>query len=345
MEHKSRSNKQRIISFSSLYRAGNICARNVRWKDSVSAYHNHSLVHTYRLRKALVNGKYKISPYSKFFVYEPKKREITSTRFKDRVFQRSLCDNYLYDEFTNGFIKNNCACQIGKGTDYARNILASMMRECGDTQYWVLKGDLKDFFGSTPHSYAKEAIAKRIDDEWVRQCVYDIIDSFDGNKGIGLGSQVSQIIQLAVLDDMDKLITEGLGIKYYVRYMDDFILICRSRNYLRYCRRKIERYLESVGLRLSPKKTQLFRLSQPIHFLGFSFRLHDTGMITRKLLEHNIRDEKRRLRKMAEMIPKAQLDACYQSWRAFAMKSDSRGRIMMMDRFYVHLERNTNHGN
>lgn len=326
--------KKKVVSFSSLYRAENICARNVRWKDSVSAYHNNSLVHTYRLKQSLVNGKYKISPYSKFFVYEPKKREITSTRFKDRVFQRSLCDNYLYDGLTKDFVQNNCACQTGKGTDYARGVLVDMLRECGSTNCWCLKGDLKDFFGSTPHKYAKEAAAKRIDDEWARQCVNDIIDSFDGDKGIGLGSQVSQIIQLAVLDDMDKLITGKLGIALYVRYMDDFIVIHKSRNYLRYCRKQIECFLEMIGLRLSPKKTQLFRLRQPIHFLGFSFQLHGTGRVTRKLLEHNIRDEKRRLRKMAGMIPSAQLDACYQSWRAFAMKSDSRGRIMMMDRFY-----------
>lgn len=329
--------KDKIISFSSLYKAATICARNVRWKDSVSSYYNHSLIHTYKLRQSLLKGEYKISPYSKFFVYEPKKREITSTKFKDRVFQRSLCDNYLYQELTKGFIKTNCACQIGKGTDYARDILKNMLKECNNTNWWCLKCDLKDFFGSTSHVLAKSAIINRVGDEYVRNCVYDIIDSFDGDKGIGLGSQVSQIIQLAVLDDMDKLITKDLNIVFYVRYMDDFILFHKSRNYLQYARKKINEYLVKNGLRLSPKKTQLFRLYKPIHFLGFSFQLHGNGKITKKLLKHNTKDERRRLKKMYKTINEEHFKECYQSWRAFASKSNSRGRIMKMDRFYKSL--------
>lgn len=331
--------KEKIISFSSLYKATRLCAKNVKWKDSVSSFYNHSLTHVYKLRQSLLDGTYKISPYSKFLVYEPKKREITSTRFKDRVFQRSLCDNYLYEELTKGFIKNNCACQLGKGTDYARDILANMMRQCNNTEYWCLKCDLKDFFGSTPHILAKKAISDRVVNEYAINNVYEIIDSYVGDKGIGLGSQVSQIIQLAVLDDMDKLITKELGIEYYVRYMDDFILFHKSKNYLKYCRKRINNLLASNGLRLSPKKTQLFRLNQPIHFLGFSFKLHSSGRLTRKLLSHNTKDEKKKLVKQSKrvnngLMTQNDFKACYQSWRAFASKSDSRGRIMKMDSFF-----------
>ena len=72
---------------------------------------------------------------------------------------------------------------------------------------------------------AKAAIRKRLTDQQAAYYTDAIIDSFGGDKGIGLGSQVSQITELAVLDDLDHYIKERLRIKHYLRYMDDFILI------------------------------------------------------------------------------------------------------------------------
>lgn len=62
--------------------------------------------------------------------------------------------------------------------------------------------------------------------------VFRIIDSFDGEVGLGLGSQISQIMELLVLNDLDHYIKERLKIKYYIRYMDDFILIHPDKEYL-----------------------------------------------------------------------------------------------------------------
>lgn len=59
-----------------------------------------------------------------------------------------------------------------------------------------------------------------------------VIDSFEGDRGLGLGSQISQIMELLVLNDLDHFIKEKLHIKYYIRYMDDFILIHPDRGYL-----------------------------------------------------------------------------------------------------------------
>ena len=85
----------------------------------------------------------------------------------------------------------------------------------------------------------KAAIAKRVSDPGAYSEVCRIIDSFDHGPdptvGMGLGSQVTQLSQLAVLDDLDHFIKEQLHIKFYVRYMDDFILLHPDKAYLRYC--------------------------------------------------------------------------------------------------------------
>lgn len=86
----------------------------------------------------------------------------------------------------------------------------------------LLKCDISNFFGSTPHDVAIAAIRKRVKDEWAAAEVERIIKSFNqGNNpdvGMGLGSQVTQLVELAVLDDLDHYAKEQLHIKHYIRY-------------------------------------------------------------------------------------------------------------------------------
>lgn len=173
-----------------------------------------------------------------------------------------------------------------------------------------------------------------------------IISSF-GDRGIGLGSQVPQLIQLAVLDELDHIIKERMGISHYVRYMDDFILIHESKSHLRRCEERIIRFLaEERKLCINERKTGSSRISQPIGFLGFRFKLHESGKVTWKLPKGNIAKERRKLRRLIKRVADGKMDErgfddCYQSWRAHAKKSDSRGAIMKMDRYKEKLKWNT----
>ena len=281
--------KEKICKFRSLYKAMYKCKKNVMWKDSVAGYVKNGLVNCYKLRKQLLDSTYKIDKYSVFTIHEPKKREIVSTRMKDRVFQRSLSDNYLYDVITKSFIYDNCACQIGRGTKFARNRLACHMQRsfrANGLNDYVLACDLSNYFGSTKHSVAKNATAS-IGNSWVNRHTDNIIDSFNQGEnpdvGMGLGSQITQLTQLAVLDKLDHFVKERLGIKQYIRYMDDFILIHHDNEYLRYCLIEIKKHIESFELELSTKKTQMFPLKQGIKFLGFTFHLTETGKIIKKI--------------------------------------------------------------
>lgn len=325
------------------------CRKGVMWKDSVARYSNNGLASILKLCNSLKNDTYKIDDYHSFIIYEPKEREIISTKFKDRVFQRSLCDNHLYDAITKSFIYDNCACQVGKGTDFAMDRLnchmQSFFRKHGLNGH-VLKCDIKSYFGSTPHETAKKAVGKNIKDEWVLKHIEGIIDSFslDDNPGIGLGlgSQATQLIQLAVLDELDHFIKEELKIKQYIRYMDDFILIHDDKKYLKECLIKINAKVEELGLRLNTKKTQVFPLKQGINFLGFKFKLTDTGKVIRLLSKQNIKKRKRKLRKFKKLVDegrvtKAKSDECYESWKAHARKGNSYNLLKRMDRYYENL--------
>lgn len=162
--------------------------------------------------------------------------------------------------------------------------------------------------------------------------------------GMGLGSQVTQLVELAVLDDFDHYIKEQLHIKHYIRYNDDFILIHENKDYLRKCKVLVEKWITDLGLRLSPKKTQLFPITQPIHFLGFSFRLTATGKVVMKLLPEKISHERRKLRKLVERakagyLTREQVDECFKSWKAHAEQGDTYNLVNKMYEYYQELWR------
>lgn len=342
--------KSLVGKFSNLYSAMKKCKRGVMWKTSTANFVLHGLIGCLKLRKSLFKGSYKISKYSIFEIFEPKHRKIVSTRIKDRVFQRSLCDNYLTKEITKSFIYDNAACQVDKGTDFARKRLKCLMqryfRKHGLKGY-VLKCDIHDYFGSTAHDIAAKAVHKRVSDDWAYEETKRIIDSFNQGEnpdvGMGLGSQVTQLIELAVLDNLDHYIKEQLRIKPYVRYMDDFILIHEDRDYLKHCLFEITDRLAELGLTLNTKKTQIFPITQPLHFLGFSFLLTSTGKVVMKLLPEKVTHERRKLKRQLNLVRKGQMtieqvDRCFASWVAHASKGDCYRLIKSMRKYYADLK-------
>lgn len=332
----------RAISFGELYDGLRKARRNVMWKDSVAGYSLDGLKNTYKLRQELQSGDYKISKYQRFVIHEPKTREIVATRIRDRQFQRSLCDNILYGDMTRGFIHDNCACQRGKGVDFAMNRLEKHLRDYyreHGTDGWVLKADIHHYFPETPHDVAKQAVRKRVKCDRAYQAAADIIDSFGGEKGIGLGSQVSQLVELAVLDDLDHLIKEKGKIRHYIRYMDDFILIHHDREYLQKVMKAIEKQLTMIGLELN-RKTQIYSLKHGITFLKWRYTLTDSGKVIRKMSRKKITKQRRKIKKLATKVimgslPESALDDSFKSWEANAKRGNSHFEIRRMREYYL----------
>lgn len=339
-----------VCSFDNLYKAMMKCRKGVMWKDSVARYVNNGLINTLKLKNSLDNNTYKIDNYYHFTIHEPKQREIVSTRFKDRVFQRSLCDNYLYHEITRHFIYDNGACQINRGTNFTRNRLKVHLRKYylkHGSEGYVLKIDLKNYFGSTPHIVVKNILRQIIDDEWALLKVFEVIDSYneDGLEvGLGLGSQITQLLQLLVLNRIDHYIKEVLKIKYYIRYMDDLVIIHSDKEKLVHYLEDIRIKMSEIGLALNNRKTQIFKISQGINFLGFKFCLSDSGKVYTLLHHSNINKRKRKLRKYKNMVisgemTKDKVDGNYKAWGAHAKYGNSYKLMYNMDMFYKNLWR------
>lgn len=309
-------------------------------------YEANGLKNTYRLRQDLLNGKYKISPYQHFTVYEPKKREIVATRLKDRQVQKALCMAGLYDDLTEHLIHDDGACQTGKGTDFTLDRMTAHLRryylEHG-AEGWVLKCDIKKFFPYTPHEVAKKAIRKRISDDRAAQAVCNVIDSFEGDVGIGLGSQISQLVELAVLDDLDHFIKERLRIKHYLRYMDDFVLIHPDKSYLQECRKRIDEKVQALGLELN-KKTTLYPLKQGVRMMNWRFVIAaDTGRILRYMNGKKLGKQRRKMRKLMEkeragLLAEGTTRNSFIAWRANAKRGDTFYQRQRMEHYFYDLK-------
>lgn len=337
------STYEKAISFDELHQGLKKSKRNVAWKDSVASYAGNGLRNTYKLRRELLEGSYQISEYQRFKIHEPKERGIVATRIRDRQLQRSLCDNVLYDALTRGFIRDNVACQRGRGVDDALDRMETHLhryfRKHG-ADGWVLKCDIHHYFAETPHEVAKAAICKRVHDKQAAQRACEIVDSFGGDRGIGLGSQVSQLVELAVLDDMDHRIKEQLRVKHYIRYMDDFVLIHEDRAFLEHCLKLIREELAAIGLQLNAK-TQIHPLRQGVKFLNWRFILTDTGKVVRRMSSKSIRKERRKLAKLKNLaddprspVTYKDLELNFQSFRANAERGDTHGIVLQMSHFY-----------
>lgn len=316
----------KAISFDELYKGLKKSCCGVRWKGSVASFEWNAMRNVHKLRRELTDDSYAISAYQRFHIHEPKEREIVATRIRDRAFQRSLCDNVLYAQMTKSFIRDNCACQKGKGVDDTLNRMDAHLhryyRKHG-CNGWVLKCDIRHYFAETSHEVAKAAIRKRVTDAAAAERACEIVDSFGGVCGIGLGSQVSQLVELAVLDDFDHWAKERLRVKHYIRYMDDFVIIHEDKAVLQRWLKEIVKKLAELGLTLN-SKTSIYPLRQGVTMLKWRFLLTERGKVLRRMERSAITRECRKLRRMAARgSSEAAMRQSFGSWVANAERGNT----------------------
>ncbi len=267
-----------------------------------------------RLLNRILDGTYKVTKYHEFVIFEPKKRQIQTLFYRDRIVQHVLCDNMFLPYFSKRAILDNGVCQIGKGTHFTINRLveniAKMIRREKTTDLYVLKCDILKYFPSIPHKQLKQKILHHIEDKRLRDFVTMIIDSYhtspkyllehnipiDGpcgphpfnnnfvttERGLPIGNQTSQVFGMYYLDTLDRFVKEKLRVKCYSRYMDDFILVHPDKAFLKQALKQIQELLGTMGLQLN-EKTKIFPLKRGLTYLGFKLFFFSNGTCVRKV--------------------------------------------------------------
>lgn len=340
------NNLEHIIGFDALYESMMKCKKGVMWKGSVASFVQHGLEECIKLEEQLKEGSYVPKPITKFTITRPKEREIISISFRDRVYQRSLNDNDVYPNVAKHLTKENCACQIGKGTDYALDMHKEYLRYMyrrHKTDFYILKTDIKGYYASLRHDVTKAMFCRFLKPDTYEATERIIDEQYSGEIGFNPGSQMIQIAGIAVPTDIDWFVTHELGIKCYMRYMDDLELMHPDAEYLEYCKKRLAEKFNEIGLTLHPKKTFIQPATRPLLLLGYKFRITDKGKVIMSLDPKNVKAERRKLKRAVAKakrgeITREKVNQMYSSWRnGHAGKGDNKKVVMRMDAYYKSL--------
>lgn len=333
---------EKVFTFENLYKAYIKCRANVGWKSSTQKYIVQAPLNVYQTYKKLMAGRYKSDGFYEFDLYERgKHRHIKSVTINERVVQRCLCDNALVPVITKSFIYDNGASLPNKGYHFAIRRLERHLhyhfRKHGQEGY-ILLFDFSKFFENVDHALVKKILAKEFDDERLLNLTYHFIDMF-GDKGMGLGSQISQTLALASADKLDHYVKETLRIKGYGRYMDDGYIIHRNKAYLNKILRGIRKICDELGIVLNEKKTQIVKLSHGFTWLKARFYILPTGKIVKKIYKRSVTKMRQKLKKFVKHVDSGKMTymdvyCAFQSWKAYALHFNAYHTIQNMSKLY-----------
>ncbi len=226
MGKKHRNLIGQISDKTNLFVAYEKAASGKRYSAGHLQFKQHLAANIRLLSDALESGSYKPSPSSIFYVNTPKRRQISALPFSDRVVQHALC-NVIEPIFDKTFLPNSYACRRGAGTHAAVIAAQSLMRN-GYT--WHLKIDFAKYFASIDREKLHAEIKRKIS---CRKTL-EIIESFVPKSGLGLpiGNLTSQLFANVYGHILDRHLTHTIGIKSWLRYMDDTIIFSHSKEHL-----------------------------------------------------------------------------------------------------------------
>ena len=223
------------------------------------------------LLEKLQTKTYKHGGYSVFYVTEPKLRKIEKSRYIDRIVHRWIVDNFLEPAFVPQFINNSYACLKNRGMHKACLDVQKAMRHCKTiwNEYYILKMDVAKYFDNINKETLFNIIKRKIKDEDLLWLINEILYAQKREKGLEIGNYTSQMFANIYLNEIDQYIKHKLKVKWYFRYLDDSVILVKSKKEAKEILEKIKVYLkEYLQLELN-KKTQIFKNKQGVNFCGY----------------------------------------------------------------------------
>lgn len=331
-----------MADFGNLMRCARRCARGVRWKASVQNFEINKLRWIARLSNQIEDKTYKSMGFKRFDVNERGKiRHIQSVHISERVVQKALVNYVLKPYVLPEMIYDNSASQEGKGTEFALKRLKKHLTrhyQRHGLQGGILIMDFHDYFGQIPHDTVIKQIESLLPDDTANYFVELFIDCFDGSKGLGLGSEISQLAAILFPTPIDKYIAGRSNDN--ARYMDDSYAISDDVDELRKLRQEIRIECEKLGIQLNERKTKIhLSKSDGFEFLKKRVRLEASGKVSMRLTRKNVRDQRKYIRSMkADVLsgyrPKDSPKESYTCWRGYAKKYNAYRTIGTMDKYF-----------
>jgi len=312
-----------ICSMNNLANAWRNARKGKTKKKYVAEFEQDTRENLLNLRRELLNQTYKPKSLVNFILRDPKTRKISKSDFRDRIVHHALV-RVIGPIFDKIFIYDSCANRIGKGNLFALKRFDKFKRKITDNLFkeaFCLKADIKHYFQEVDHECLLKTIKQKVTDEKVIWLISQILkNSSSENKSMPLGNLTSQFFANVYLNELDYFVKHKLKSKYYIRYVDDFIILHKSRIQLKIWKLRIEEFLrEKPKLELHPDKSRIILLSRGIDFVGFRnfyyFRL---------LRKRNIWNMERKIGLFINGdILELKFIEIFQGWNAYSKWADS----------------------
>ena len=257
------------------------------------------------IQTMLLNKTYAPSPYGIESIYDgtsKKERVIQKPRFyPDQVIHWALMLQ-LEPVLMRGMYEYNCGSVPGRGTSFGHKTVRKWLDADFKGTKYCLSLDVSKFYPSVDNEILKAMFRRKIKDI---DCLWLIDTIIDSIKGLPIGNFTSPWFANFYLQGLDYYIKQGLGIRYYIRYADDMVLLSQNKKQLHRAKKDIELYLNNIKLKLK-NNWQVFKVnSRAIDFLGFRFFRNKTILRKRNALRI-----KRRFRKISKKQRMSYKDAC-----------------------------------
>lgn len=223
-----------------------------------------------QIQDMLKNKTYTVSEYAVSIINDKgKERELMKLPyFPDRIIQWAIM---LQTEhiFMEVFCSHTCASIKNRGIGKASRMVETYMKDLENTQY-CLKLDVSKFYPNINHSVLKQLLRKKFKDKDLLELLDKIIDSYPGEKGVPIGSYLSQFLANFYLAYFDHWLKEKMKMKCVVRYMDDIVIFHRSKQLLHWLIRKIDEYLKcNLLLKVKPNWQVFPTGTRGVDFVGY----------------------------------------------------------------------------
>lgn len=308
-----------VIDFENLHAAYLEARKGKRFRAEVLRYSINAEENLANLQNHLIWKSWQPGRHREFVVLEPKLRAIQAPPFEDRVLHHALV-RVIEPIFEAKFIADSFACRTGKGTQAAvarvQYFLRLARRRWGDGVY-VIKADISKYFASIRHDVLMTEIARVISDPDVLWLIRRIIAAYGHDDGVGLpvGALTSQLSANIILNRLDHFAKDDMGLEYYVRYMDDFVVIAPDKPGAQKALGLLEQSVNALALTLNPK-TAYHPWQRGIDFAGY--RIWPTHILPRK---RNIKRARSSFKKLAKAYAAGKISVSAVQQRVHAFRA------------------------
>jgi len=264
----------KLCSYENLLQAFQNARKGKTTKEYVVAFEQNLDKNLQQLQSELLFHFYKPKPLETFILRDPKTRKISKSDFRDRIVHHALYlvigelfeKTFIFDSYANRKTKGTLKAilQFGK---YEKKISQNFTLPA-----YVLKADIRQYFDTVSHQHLLSVIQKKISDPRVLWLIKTILANYKTKEeGIGmpLGNLTSQFFANVYLNELDQFVKHQLRARYYIRYVDDFVIFHRSKRQLEAYKIIIGIFLrEKLALRLHPDKSKVIPLQRGVEFLG-----------------------------------------------------------------------------